>query len=436
MKLRYKFVIFTTLLHLIIITLSLKLIDENKILFLAVELLILISVGVSIHLYKSFIRPLNLIVSGIESIKDQDFNTKFIKVGQFEMDQLINIYNRMINQLREERVKQQEQHYFLDKLIKASPSGIIILDIDDRISSMNSSAERLLRTEGVQVIGKPLDDIKNNLASELRQLKTDESRIIHTNGLQSYKCQKAHFLDRGFKHHFILIEELTEEILRAEKKSYEKVIRMMSHETNNSIGAINSILNSFLNYKDQIGSDDREDFENALVVAINRNVRLNRFMSNFTDVVRLPPPLKKNSNLHELLQSVYTLMSAECDKRNIEWQWHLSEPPLKVSIDIQQFEQVLVNVFKNAIEAIDNGGLIMIKTEQTPAKCLIIRDNGNGIPDDIKHQIFTPFFSTKHNGQGIGLTLIREILFNHGFGFSLEGKDNGFTEFRIDFTTG
>jgi len=246
-------------------------------------------------------------------------------------------------------------------------------------------------------------------------------------------CTKAHFLDRGFQRYFILIEELTEEIIKAEKKAYEKVIRMMSHETNNSIGAINSILNSFLNYKDQLKAEDREDFENALLVAIQRNIRLNRFMSNFTDIVRIPPPVRRMCDLHELLKAVQVLLSGECEARNITWRWEFSPQPFKVKLDIQQMEQVLVNACKNSIEAIGENGQITVATINSPGKKLIIRDTGKGISNDIKPNLFTPFFSTKKNGQGIGLTLIKEILVNHGFNFSLESSAKGFTEFTIDF---
>ena len=135
MKLRLKFILFITILHIILVLFSLRVLREYKLLFMGIELLILVSVVVSIYLYKSFIRPLNLISAGIESLKDKDFNTKFVEVGQREMDDLIDVYNRMIDELRSERVKIKEQHYFLNKLIDASSSGIIVLDFEDGCST-------------------------------------------------------------------------------------------------------------------------------------------------------------------------------------------------------------------------------------------------------------------------------------------------------------
>lgn len=432
MRIRHKYILFIVVLHLIFILISLLLLERSKLLFFIAEALILVSIWLSIHLYKAFINPLNLLAHGIESLKNQDFSSKLVKVGQYEMDRLVDVYNRMIDQLRLERVKLHEKHYFLDKLIEATPAGIIILDFDGNVSSINPGAEALIGVKSDSVIGKTVAELPSSIAGELDRLQPGESRIISRSGIQSYRCQKSYFLDRGFQRHFILIEELTAEMLKTEKKAYGKVIRMMSHEINNSIGAINSILQSSLNYRGQLNDSDSVDFENAIKVAIDRNTHLNRFMSNFTEVVRIPAPSREFADLHDLLERVYTLMNSECQKRGISWSWELSDSPFKANIDVQQFEQVLVNIVKNAIEAIDEDGTITVFTGNSPVRHLIVRDNGKGIPPEMEKDIFSPFFSTKKSGQGVGLTLIREVLINHQFDFSLKSID-GHTDFRIEF---
>jgi signal transduction histidine kinase len=155
-------------------------------------------------------------------------------------------------------------------------------------------------------------------------------------------------------------------------------------------------------------------------------------MANFADVVRIPPPSKSQYNLHRLLEAVHVLMSAECEKRGIEWKWELVSQPMIVEIDSQQMEQVLVNIVKNAVEAIDGKGSIIIHTTNSPAMLKIV-DTGKGISPEQRSQLFTPFYSTKKDGQGIGLTLIREILVNHRFSFNLESVGPGNTEFWIRF---
>ncbi len=432
MKLRTKFFIFAFLIHSILVTMSLLLLNQSKIIFIAAEVMILLSLIVTVNLYRAFLRPLNMLAAGIESIKDKDFSTTFVKTGQNDLDMLINVYNRMIEQLRDERIKQQEQHYFLERLIKATPIGVIILDLDGNITMVNPTALEILGAGEAETVGYSLDHLKNVPGKEIKEMKAGESRIINVNGIQTYKCRKSHFLDRGFYHNFILIEELTREILNSQKRAYEKVIRMMSHEINNSVGAVNSILDSSLHYRNQLIPEDHEDFEHAIRVAIERNSGLNKFMANFADVVRIPPPAKSEYDLNRLLQSVEVLMSAECKRREIEWVWELGHSSMIVDIDVQQMEQVFVNIVKNAIEAIDNHGSITIRTSKKPDKLRII-DTGRGITLQQRSHLFTPFYSTKSSGQGIGLTLIREILINHGFRFNLESPAPGHTEFWIDF---
>lgn len=433
MKLKTKLIIYIIFIHSIIILVAIPLLPDYPIWFIATEVLVLFSIIISIYFFQSFFRRLTLIHAGIQSIRERDFTTKFVTVGQNELDQLLQVYNQMIDKLREERVKQQEQHFFLDRLIQASPSAILILDFEERLTHLNPAAIALLGLDASQVIGKKFQEIPAKLAAELSGLQRNQAQTIRLNGIQTYKCQKAHFLDRGFQHYFILIEELTDEILKSERQAYEKVIRQMSHEINNSIGAVNSILNSILNFKTQIDVEIRDDYTNALQVAIDRNTHLNRFMANFADVIRLPAPMKQRVNLHQLLQSVQHLLSTGLEARRIKTTWHLASSEITMRFDAQQMEHVLVNILKNAMESIGENGEICIITRQQPFPHLVIQDNGAGIPRENQARLFTPFFSTKKDGQGIGLTLIREILLNHGYNFSLETKESGFTEFRIDF---
>ncbi len=433
MKLRLKYFLFVTLIHILFILLASQFYRDHRTLFLVAEVLILLSIAFSIHLYNAFISPIHFISNAAQNIREQDFSTHLRPVGQPEMDQLIGVYNSMIERLRQERVKKEEQHLFLEQLIEASPSAIILLDFDDRILSLNPAAESILGAGSAAVKSQALSTLQHPMAAQLQQLRRDEARIIKVHGTQIYRCHKAHFLDRGFDHHFILIEELSDEIYKAEKQAYEKVIRMMSHEVNNSVGAVNSILSSFLNLKREIGDNRRKDFVDALEVAIQRNIRLNRFMAKFAEVVRLPEPHRENADLHAILQSVQTLMEPGCEAARVAWHWQLAESSFDAEIDVQQIEQVLVNIVKNALEAIDSGGNIWVVTEiEAEQKRLIIRNDGRPIPDEQRDRLFVPFYSTKPNGQGIGLTLTREILRNHRLPFTLSSA-NGLTDFTIRF---
>ena len=185
--------------------LSLQLLEKQRWWFLLTEIMIIVSIGFSVGLYRSLIRPVNLIMGGIETIKDQDFSTKLVPVHQNEMDQLISVYNRMIDQLRYERIRKREQHYFLEHLIEAAAVGIIILDFEGLVTQLNPTAAKLLDSNKDQCIGLPLGDLSGDLISELDQLVPGESKIVAISGIQAYKCRKSQFRDRGFYHHFIIV---------------------------------------------------------------------------------------------------------------------------------------------------------------------------------------------------------------------------------------
>jgi len=373
-----------------------------------------------------------MLMQGTDAIKDRDFNVKFVKTGKYEMDELINVYNYMIDELRKERTKQEEQHFFLEKLIQTSPTGIIILDFEDHVQQINPKTLELLNLDEMDVKGKSLHEINHPVAQQIIQLKSGESKTITLSGSATYKIQKSHFIDRGFPRHFIMIEELTAEILAAEKKAYGKVIRMMAHEVNNTIGPVNSILESALKANELWKEKKNYSLQTALQVAVNRNHNLNLFMRNFADVVRLPEPNKKTIDLTQLIRSVAKLMELKAGEKQIQFDYKLADVPFFISADAQQMEQVLINVVKNAIESIEEKGTITFEAN-LQKRSLTITDTGKGISAHIAENLFSPFFSTKKDGQGIGLTLVREILLNHGFEFSLKTVAEKQTEFLIRF---
>lgn len=431
MTLKSKFIIYAVFIHLVFMVLLIQLVKFDHLFFVVGEILMGISLAVTIWFYRGMGQPFNLISSGIEAIKDKDFNLRLVKVGHKEMDELIEVYNQMIDQLREERIRQSEKNHLLDKLIQASPAGIIMLNEGNKVDAVNAAARRMLDMGTGDVKGFDLTDMQTTLADEVCRLKDGDSIITAVNGAKVYKCTKAHFVDLGYAHYFIIIEELTDEIYKKEKSAYEKVIRMMSHEVNNSIGAINSILSTFLGYKDQLEPERRDDYKVGLSVALDRNTALSKVMANFAKVVKIPDPVKEPADLTEVLRSVQILMEAEGKSKQIDWEWQLAEAAHPVLIDVEQMQQVLINILKNAIEAVNQKGKVIITSTNNPLS-VSIKDNGSGISDEASQKLFSPFFSTKTNGQGIGLTIIREVLQNHNFKFSLE-TEGGWTEFKITF---
>ncbi len=413
MKLQYKFILYIFFIHGIALVLSYFVFEKNKVLFIASEVIILISIGLSWSLYTDLINPLQLLLRGTDAIHDRDFNVRFVPTGKYEMDQLIGVYNSMIDQLKAERTLQEEQHFFLEKLIQTSPTGILLLDFDQQVVAINPKAAALLELSGKPVPNLPLG---HPFLQTIAALPIGGSQLLNMGGIRKSKIQKGQFIDRGFPRTFIMIEELTVEILEAEKMAYGKVIRMMAHEVNNSIGAINSILDTLLQRSREQALRDR-DYQ-ALQIAIDRNEHLNQFMRRFAEVIRVPAPKKESLNLHDLIHNVATLLAFKANERGIRFQFDLASQPLLIMVDVEQMEQALINIVKNAMEAIDQNGVITFSTTIKPRQ-LCISDTGVGISEAMAQLLFSPFFTTKSSGQGVGLTLIREILTSHQFDFSL-----------------
>ncbi|MDL2240473.1 PAS domain-containing protein [Bacteroidales bacterium OttesenSCG-928-K22] len=416
-----------------LIALGIVFYKTNLTLFLITEGITILALILFVVLYIRLIRPYQIILSGIEFIKGQDFSTSLRQISNSEANKLILVFNKMMEQLRNERLSVREKNQFLDLLLQASPQGVIILDFDENITSINPAGIKLLDLESKNnYLGKQLKDLDSELCKSLANLKQGDDVIIRNSGISMFRCIRTSFIDRGFSHPFILVEELTREILKTEKKSYENIIRMMAHEVNNSVGAIGSTLDVI---SDTINSDNTDTLDEilpALKASYERCLNLGSFIKNFSQVVKIPLPVINPVKLNELARTVFAFAEYECKKKNINLIQNLNtDEDFLVNIDIVQFEQVLVNIVKNSYESIKENGEIIIETKNYPPSISII-DNGPGISDEVKGKLFTPFFTTKSTGQGIGLLFVREVLFNHDFKFDFRTED-GITKFIIYF---
>ena len=379
--------------------------------------------------YRKLVKPLNTIGSGMELLREQDFSSRLSPVGQYEADRVVNIFNRMMEQLKNERLRLREQNHFLDLLIKASPMGVIITTLDDDLSELNPMALRMLGVSPENVLGKKMKEIDSPLARELVNIPKGETVTVRLNDSNIYRCTHSSFIDRGFQHPFFLVESLTDEVMKAEKKAYEKVIRMIAHEVNNTTAGITSTLDTV---EQALSSEEgMDDICDVMRVCTDRCFSMSRFITRFADVVKIPEPTVSRANLNDLVFTCKRFMEGMCNYRCIKLCMEIDETLKDVMLDSSLFEQVLVNIIKNAAESIETDGEIIIRT-LSPAT-IEVTDNGKGISKETEAKLFSPFFSTKPNGQGIGLIFIREVLMRHGCTFSLRTYADGLTKFRIIF---
>ena len=431
MKLKSLFFILAFLLAVVWAVLLFIATKENGWRFYLIEGLITLSLIYLVYFYRKVIKPLNSIAGGIDLLRAQDFSSRLAPVGQREADRIVQVFNRMMDQLKEERLRLREQNHFLDLLISVSPMGVMILTLDEKISMTNKAALEFM-DEGPEenLIGKGMDELNGTLAEEVKRLAKGATETIRLSNSRIYRCSRLSFIDRGFAHPFYLIESLTADVMKAEKKAYEKVIRMIAHEVNNSVAGIASTLDTVNDALQTI--DDTEDLQEVMKVCIERSFSMSRFITNFADVVKIPEPQLEEVSLNDRVFACKRFMENVCQSRDIDLQMNLCEENPTVSIDTSLFEQVLINIIKNAAERIGEKGSITIRTSASPLM-LEIGDTGQGISKETETMLFTPFFSTKPNGQGIGLIFIREVLMKHNCNFSLRTYPDGITRFRICF---
>ena len=360
------------------------------------------------YFYRKTIRPYDTLIGGMELVRELDLTTRLAPSGQHETDIIVRTFNDLLGRLRSEHLRLEEQYTFLNLLIDASPMGVIQCDLDGNTTSMNPAAREMLSP---------------SIEETIHALPLGETTTVRIpGGPPTLRLSHLSFPDRGFQHPFFLIESLTSEIRLAEKAAYERVIRMIAHEVNNSVAGI-------------IGSLTGDEAE--------RLTALSSFVSRFAEVVKIPQPQLQLCDLSEEVEACRPFLENLCTQAHVHIDFRLTDEAVPVHLDTVLFQQVLINIVKNAVESIGkatgrrvsgNATQGLVTLEVTTPATLTITDNGHGIPPAIAKNLFTPFFSTKPQGQGLGLLLIRDILTSHHCTFNLlTDPEDHLTRFTIQF---
>ncbi|OAV42957.1 hypothetical protein A3850_015595 [Lewinella sp. 4G2] len=425
-----KYILYITSLHLGLGVLAYRAFTEEPIYILVAEAALLLSAYIAFRIYRSIIAPVRLLSQGAAALEDQDFSVKLLPTGSKEMDGVVTVYNQMIDQLRSERVSGKQREEFLDRILASAQLGIAILDFDGNVTSKNGWLEEKSASPAFrETVLQP--------ALHLRQRPTDDTmglrtQVLNGPGGRRYHVDLSSFVDRGFERGFIVIQDVTAELLSAEKEAYGKVIRMMAHEVNNTNAGVVSILKTLLEAAQENDPKMGQLTTDYLPAAIQRVDNMTDFIRNFARVVRLPAPALRSADLNEVMQRTVEVMHQHLSQHKIECSCALAAKPVLVDMDVAQIEQVIVNALINAQQSIGTDGQIEVTVQAYPSR-FTIADNGPGISQEDAASIFTPFFSTKATGQGIGLTLAREILEAHRATYSLATEADCWTRFKVQF---
>lgn len=398
------------------------------------SLLSLIPIALMVGLYFSMIKPLSTIAAGMDLLNAQDFASRLVTVGQFDADRIVSVFNGMMDRLKAERLRVKEQNHFLHLLIEASPLGIAILDFDGRITECNTAMLDFLNVPDIGVVkGMYFDEVEGDLASEISKITDGTTATVRLGDTMVFRCSRLSFMESGFHRPFIIVEGLTDEVMKAEKAAYGKVIRLIAHEVNNTMAGVNSLLQTLSDVLED--SDVDPDIMPALDSCRERCDSLGRFITSYANVVKIPDLVLRPTDLNSLLASVFPFMESMVAGR-VGLTLIKSSEPVIVDADPVMLEQVLVNVVKNAVESIGDrpDGEIRISV-LSAINGIEIADNGPGISSEAAGKLFSPFFSTKRGGQGLGLMFVSEILRRHSCRFSLRTDRGGgkLTRFIISF---
>ncbi|HEX9172993.1 MAG TPA: ATP-binding protein [Telluria sp.] len=462
MTLRVRLGAYLVGLHLLLFGLAgVLLLRSHPAWFVAAELLLLGSLAGGFALLRQALEPLGYTRRFHDLLQDQHYANRLALPQVAELDELVQLFNTLLGALHRERLEIGEQQGFLDRLLEATPGAVLVFDFDGAISLLNASATTLLGLE--QARGKPLAawiegtaalssalDERGRarslaLVRQLALLPAGESRLLTDPDGRRYRAQRGRFFDRGFARDFLMVEELTAELEDSERAAYEKLIRVLAHEVNNTVAATSSVLDSLLYYAAQLAERDAADFTTAVVAVRRRNVSLGEFIERFTRVVKMPAPELRPASLKDVMDDILWLNREQCATRGIALGWSRCDALPPMAVDTQLIEQALLNIVKNAIEALDArnaaegtaGGSIRVALEDEGERVrLSVVDSGGQLGAAAARQLFTPFFTTKKGGQGIGLMFVREVLVRHGCSWSLAPGEDGETRFDIWFPAG
>jgi two-component system nitrogen regulation sensor histidine kinase NtrY len=450
--------IYIVALHLPLFGCAVLLLPARPLWFVLAEAALLASLALGWRLVRRALEPLGYTRRFHDLLQDQQYANRLAAPGTHELDDLVGIFNTMLAALHRERLAVGEQQGFLDRLLEATPGAVLVFDFDGAISLLNASASNLLGLE--QPLGHPLAhwvdgagawapaldararERSRHLAAQLDALPLGDSRLLTDLEGRRYRARRGQFFDRGFARHFLMVEELTAELEDSERAAYARLIRVLAHEVNNTVAATRSVLDSLLAYRGQLAGADADDFATAILAVRRRNVSLGEFIDRFTLVVKMPPPALRPAALKDVMDDILWLNRDACASRGIRLGWARCDGVPLLALDVQLMEGALLNIVKNAVEAIDAanaargtaGGAIRLELAQEARRVrLSVVDSGGLLEAAPLRQLFTPFFSTRKGGQGIGLMFVREVLSRHGCTWSLAPGSPGETRFDIWF---
>lgn len=367
---------------------------------------------------------LRAITDGVRSFQENDFGLRLAVTRQDELTELMELYNRMGDALRVERSDIYQRELLLDTLLQGAPMAILLVNELDRIVYSNAAARALLGGSR-RLPGRGLAEVLAPAPAHLRQaLESGEDALLTwpseapDSPEETYRVAQRKFYLNTQTQRLIVIERITPELRRQEVEVWKKVIRVMSHELNNSVAPISSLFHSARLAAGRPEQAHRlEDIFGSIEERVNH---LRDFLEGYARFARLPAPRKEEVGWRDFLESV---------RRFYPFELSGEVPDVRGFFDPAQIQQVLINLLKNAAESgsLPEDVSVELAPSSNGGAVLRVLDRGEGMDAETMRNALVPFYSSKRDGSGLGLPLCTEILSAHGGTLRLERRPGGGT---------
>ena len=377
--------------------------------------------GFAFALRERVIVPLQTLSNLLAALGEGDFSIRARGArGGDALGEVMIEVNTLVETLRHQRLDALEATTLLRKVMAEIDVAVFTFDEERELKFVNRAGARLLAQNAERTLGRRAEELGLEDC-----LEGEAPRVINTafpGGVGRWEIRRSSFRQGGRPHELLVLSDLSQPLREEERQAFQRLIRVIGHEMNNSLAPIKSIAGSLSTIleRDPPPSDWRDDMQRGLAVIASRSESLSRFMSAYARLARLPPPKLAPLDIAGLIDRVATL---EKD-HNIRI---AGGPRLAIQGDSDQLEQLLINLIRNAVDAVrETGGAVSVGWQRLPASPpaveLWVDDEGTGLSNT--GNLFVPFFTTKPGGSGIGLVLSRQIAEAHGGSLMLDNRDD------------